>query len=140
CYPVPGTPLETLKHLLLDQVLPLLLSQQGKLVLHASAVAGPGGALAFTGPSGHGKSTLAASFSTNGYELLTDDCLMVEDRNGSIFGTPLYPSLRLYPEVIRTLFPKQPASTPVTHYSSKQRLGLEHSIFRFQVQPVRLNR
>jgi hypothetical protein len=140
CYPVPDIPIESLKHLLLDQVLPLLLSQRGKLVLHASAVAGPGGALAFTGPSGEGKSTLAASFSTHGYDLLTDDCLMLEDRSGSIFGTPLYPSLRLYPEVIQTLFPEQPVCSPVTHYSSKLRLALEPSGVRIQIQPVRLDR
>ena len=140
CYPALDSPLDSLKHLFLDQVLPLLLSQCGKLVLHASAVTGPGGALAFTGSSGQGKSTLAASFSTSGYELLTDDCLIVEERHGSVFGTPLYPSLRLYPEVIRTLFPGRTLSTPVTHYSSKQRLGLTQPGLRFQTQPVRLDR
>jgi hypothetical protein len=82
---------------------------------------------------------LAAGFSTIGYQLLTDDCLILEERNGSVFGRPLYPSLRLYPEVIRRLFPGQPVSTPVTHYSSKRRLGAQSGL-RFQTQPVRLDR
>ena len=41
CYPQSATGQETLTHLLLDQVIPLVLSQQGELVLHGSAVAGP---------------------------------------------------------------------------------------------------
>lgn len=141
CYPAPANPpLETLKHLLLDQVLPLLLSQRGQLVLHASAVTGPGGAFAFTGASGHGKSTLAASFSLDGYALLTDDCLVVESSAGGIVGTPVYPALRLYPETIERLFAVEPASSPVSHYSSKQRLGLAESDLRFHLDPVRLDR
>src|SRR6266567_5462846 len=49
---------ETLRHLLIDQVLPLALSRRGHLVLHASAVHLPGvGAVGFVGATGRGKST-----------------------------------------------------------------------------------
>src|ERR1041385_6354424 len=47
CRPVLDTPPETIRHLFLDQVMPLLLSQRGELVLHASSVVGPQGAIAF---------------------------------------------------------------------------------------------
>ena len=43
------------RHLLIDQVLPLALSHAGALVLHASACAIDGSAVAFVGPAGAGK-------------------------------------------------------------------------------------
>ena len=38
CYPIPETPLETIQHLFLDQVLPRCLAHQGMVMLHASTV------------------------------------------------------------------------------------------------------
>lgn len=55
-----------------------LLALLGKTVLHASAVAVQGSALAFVGESGQGKSTLAALLCTAGAELITDDVLVVD--------------------------------------------------------------
>src|SRR5574340_745236 len=43
CRPRKAIPLDTVRHLFLDQVFPLLLSKRGRLVLHASAVLVPGG-------------------------------------------------------------------------------------------------
>ena len=73
CFPVPSVTEETSRHLFLNQVLPLALARQGMLVLHASAVEIGDSAVAFIGASGMGKSTLAASFATNGFRFLTDD-------------------------------------------------------------------
>lgn len=50
-----------------------LLYQRGVTVLHASAVACNGQAYAFCGPSGVGKSTLAAALCTAGCRLVSDD-------------------------------------------------------------------
>jgi hypothetical protein len=102
CYPAPDIPPETVRHLLLDQVIPLTLSQQGKLVVHAGAVVLPEGAVAFLGRTGFGKSTLTASFSHQGFPLLSDDCLLVEERRGQLVGIPSYPGLRLsfYPDAV----------------------------------------
>jgi hypothetical protein len=55
-----------------------LLTLRGRTVLHASAVAIDGRALAFVGPSGIGKSTLAAMMCLEGAALVTDDVLAVE--------------------------------------------------------------
>ena len=67
CQPFSAVPAETLRHLLLDQVVPRMLGQGGELVLHASAVElDDGTGLAFVGPSGAGKSTLASSFQKPG--------------------------------------------------------------------------
>ena len=61
--PKPDIPIETIRHLLLDQVIPRVLGQQGRLVIHASAVTLPNRkTIAFLGNSGQGKSTIASYF------------------------------------------------------------------------------
>ena len=79
CWPHPGTPGNTVRHLFLDQVMPLVLSLAGRTVLHASAVSTGNGAIAFSGESGRGKSTLAGAFVNHGASLMTDDCLLLDD-------------------------------------------------------------
>ena len=59
-----------------------LLSVAGRFVLHASAVELGGRSLAFVGPSGQGKSTMAAMFCASGAALVTDDVLPLEFGNG----------------------------------------------------------
>ncbi len=125
CYAVPGTPPETIRHLFLDQVMPLLLSQRGALVLHAGAVSGPDGAIVFAGMSGSGKSTLTASFCDQGFSLLTDDCCLLRERDGRFFVVPSYPGLRLWNDSLSGLAWEEPSLLPVTHYSLKKRVGLE---------------
>jgi hypothetical protein len=58
-------------------VVTILLRLRGETVLHASAVSIDGGALAFVGQSGRGKSTVAALLCLSGFELFTDDLLVV---------------------------------------------------------------
>ncbi len=96
CHPVPGASDAVVQHLYLNQVLPLSLSKQGKLVFHASAVEVDGGAIAFVGVSGRGKSTLAASFAIDGYRFLTDDGLVVEPAERGHVALPSHPSIRLW--------------------------------------------
>jgi hypothetical protein len=54
-----------------------ILTLRGTTILHASAVAVDGGALAFVGQSGRGKTTVAALLCVAGAELVTDDVLAV---------------------------------------------------------------
>jgi hypothetical protein len=90
----------TLRHLLLDQVIPLALAAHGRTVLHASAVLAGGSAIAFMGDSGAGKSTLVASFAMAGYPVVTDDSLLVTETPGAPHAVPSYPSVRLWPNAI----------------------------------------
>jgi hypothetical protein len=69
---------ELLPILLAGTVSAFLLTLRGHLVLHASAVAVDGAALAFVGQSGRGKSTMAALMCVAGAELVTDDVLSVD--------------------------------------------------------------
>jgi hypothetical protein len=69
---------ELLPILMAGTVSAFLLALRGHTVLHASAVSIGGQALAFVGPSGRGKSTLAALMCLAGADLVTDDVLVVE--------------------------------------------------------------
>jgi hypothetical protein len=136
---VPGIPPETIRHLLLNQVFPLVLSMRGKLVLHGGAVVAPLGAIAFVGASGLGKSTLTACFYRHGFPLLTDDSLLLEVQNGGLIGVPSYPSLRLWEDVVEAVLGEQ-TLPPVAHYTTKMRLGPERGHIRFSPQPVPIRR
>jgi hypothetical protein len=128
---------ETLRHLLLDQVLPRLLAHQGRLMLHAGAVCINKQAVIFVGQTGWGKSTLAASFHMAGYRLLSDDGLLVIPERGGVSALPTYPGLRLWPESVSGLYTKTPPLAPMAHYSSKQRvLATEGYEMNHQPMPI----
>ena len=59
---------------------PHVLTLQGHTVLHAAAVSGPSGVIAFVGPSGVGKSTLARTFAQEGYGPVSDDLVVLGPR------------------------------------------------------------
>lgn len=140
CTPVPEVPLETIRHLFLDQVFPLALSKRRELVLHASSVVGETGAIAFIGKTGVGKSTLAASFAKDRFPFITDDCLVLEESTEHLLAFPGYPGLRLWQDVVDSLFDSQPEYCDVAHYSRKKRIDLiDHSLL-FQSDPVTLRR
>lgn len=122
CYAGRETPPLTTSHLLLNQVLPLVLNLRGSDALHATAILTPHGVCAFAGPTGAGKSTLAASFLRNGYPALSDDCLVLENSGGQILATPAFPGLRLWPDAVEALRDHGDALHPVAQYTSKQRL------------------
>ena len=128
----PTTDTETLHHLLLDQILPRLLAHEGRMVLHAGAVAMDNQAIAFVGTTGAGKSSLVASLHAAGAPLLSDDGLVVSRNEAAIEGLATYPSLRLWPDAIDALFPRgAPPTAPMAHYSTKRRLILdEHEVVR----------
>lgn len=121
CLPHGNIPSHTIHHLLLDQVLPLVLNYQGKEVLHGAAIATPYGACAFVGMTGTGKSTLAASFCSAGYSVLTDDCVVLETHQHNIIVVPAYPHLRLWDDAIAGVFGTTGSCAPVAHYTPKQR-------------------
>lgn len=75
---VPGGRVDLLPVLLAGTVTAFVLTLRGHLVLHASAVAFDGTALAFVGQSGRGKSTVAALLCVEGAALVTDDVLVVD--------------------------------------------------------------
>jgi hypothetical protein len=121
-WPAPGVPPSTVEHLYLNQVMPLALSRQGKLVLHASAVEVGNRCLVFLGASGRGKSTLAASFATSGARFLTDDGLQLQWIGSQLTAIPSHPSIRLWQDSQDALVGDTDAMAPSLHFTSKARL------------------
>lgn len=117
------TPPKTIRHLFLDQVLPLLLNLRGREALHASAIGVAGGACAFMGMSGQGKSTLAAAFQVAGHRILSDDCLVLKDDSDRVLVEPAYPGLRLWDDSRDFIFGESKPSQPVSHYNDKRRIA-----------------
>jgi hypothetical protein len=111
----------TLRHLLLDHVLPRVLSWRGAFVLHGAVVVIEGTAICLVGETGLGKSTLGASLQAAGHWLLSDDGAEITDRPLPTVK-PTYPSLRLWPESVDALYDVAPPSAPMASYTSKQRL------------------
>jgi hypothetical protein len=122
CVPDAGVDESTVRHLLLDQVVPHILALDGALVLHASAVAVGEGAVAFVGRTGAGKSSLAASFASRGFPLLSDDFLFLREHANGFLAIPSYPGLRLWPDSAAVLAGQGYSLTRVAGSSDKQRL------------------
>lgn len=120
-WPVPGVSDINIQHIYLNQVLPLALGKQGKLVLHGSAVEIVEKSIAFIGESGRGKSTLAASFATSGFPFLTDDGLLLEHLGDQYHVIPSHPSIRLWNDSEDALIGKNVISAPAVSFTNKAR-------------------
>ncbi|MEM6612610.1 MAG: serine kinase [Cyanobacteria bacterium P01_C01_bin.72] len=91
-----GQPPELLlRFYLVGTVLAIALYQRNFLVLHASAVKINGGAVAFLGVSGEGKSSTAAAFVTHGYGLITDDVAPINFATDPCTINPGFPQVKL---------------------------------------------
>lgn len=121
CSPAPNVTDESPNHVYLNLVLPLASSIQGKLVLHASAVEMVDSAVAFVAWSGRGKSTLVASFATNGFRFLTDDGLILEISGQHYQVLPSHPSIRLWDDSEEALIPSGTETAPAVSVTSKSR-------------------
>ncbi|MEO5972262.1 MAG: hypothetical protein ABIP91_02735 [Sphingomicrobium sp.] len=99
----PGTPPADVRIRLLGSVIAALLSQRGRLTIHANLIAlAPHRAMAFAAESGGGKSTLAAWFEQRGYAVLADDlCAMQTDAAGTVQAFEGIPRLKLWGESLR---------------------------------------
>jgi len=91
------------RHLLETQILALLLHQRGRLVLHGSAVSVNGNTAIFIGPSGVGKSTIAAAVHEKGYEVLEDDVISIRFDGGVPIIDSGIPVLRLPTDTVDDL-------------------------------------
>jgi hypothetical protein len=121
-HPADGTDAATIEHLYINQLVPLAMSRQGRPAYHASVVTVPGGAVAFLGKTGAGKSTLAASFALDEAEFLTDDALLVEETSSGCRVLPSHASLRLWEDSVAALIHAENSQAEPISYSSKARL------------------
>ncbi len=121
-HPALDTDRGTIEHLYINQLVPLAMSRQGRPAYHASVVTVAGGAVAFLGNTGAGKSTLAASFALRDSAFLTDDALLIEEADVGCTVMPSHPSLRLWDDSVEALVDaNSPQADPIS-YSTKTRL------------------
>ena len=99
--PAQGASERNLRLVLLGSAIGALLHQRGLLPLHANAIDLGGRAVAFSGHSGAGQSTIAAWFHDRGYPILADDvCVIGFDEAGRALAYPGIPRLRLWREAL----------------------------------------
>lgn len=107
------------EHLLTNHVLPLAASRAGFLVMHASVAVRPeGGAVAFTGPVGAGKSTTALALVSQGWRMLSDDRLILDGDNRAY---PVAAALRVSPDAASRF--GHHAVLPAGHHKVRIRAG-----------------
>jgi len=117
-----------------SQALPLAATLQGLELLHASAVAIDGRAIAFVGRSGAGKTSLAIHLVAGGAQLLTDDVLALEAGRDHLMAHPGVQMANVADEELRSLPGSARAAlgTPIGS-SDKMHLAVETA-----TTPVRL--
>jgi len=93
--PDPRTDEANLRVYLTGMILGLLLYQRGQPVFHASVVESASGAIAFMGGKSAGKSTLAALLQQEGFGLLSDDILALEEKVAGQAAGKMQPPLAL---------------------------------------------
>jgi hypothetical protein len=124
---------------LLGVVLAFWLERGQIPMLHAAAVTVDGLAVAFLAANKGGKSSLAAAFLQDGFPLLTDDILPVEERPGRFFGRPGYPSLRFWPEEAQHFLGHHESLPRVHPELAKRRVSLRRDrLGSFHDQPAPL--
>ena len=125
----------TIRHQLIDQLLPRAVAYRGRLLLHAGAVVIDGQTILVVGESGWGKSTLVAALHAHGHRLLTDDCVLLKFADARVYAHGTYPSLRLLPDTLaRVMADTQP--NPLSEGQNKHRVHLAPAPFTGIDPPV----
>jgi hypothetical protein len=95
--PAPGTDAEGARAFLVTAALAAALHQRRAYILQAAAVEIDGGAVLLAGPSGVGKSTLAAALFQAGYRVLADEFTLLRmNERGELVVMPGAPTLGLW--------------------------------------------
>jgi hypothetical protein len=101
--PLPNADERSLRLAIVGPLLGVILAQRGRFVLHASTVAIDGRAVAFAGPSGRGKSTLAAALARAGHPLIADDMTVIDTSAVRPVVQPGFPRVKLWPDSAEAL-------------------------------------
>ena len=109
---------------LVGPVFSAILRLRRQFALHASAVVLEEGAVAFCGPHGAGKSTVAASFGLRGRKVITDDVLRLTRVGERWLAHPFGGVLRLWPEGATVAFEREIELPPITPTWNKRALPI----------------
>ncbi|PSB09541.1 hypothetical protein C7B62_12675 [Pleurocapsa sp. CCALA 161] len=122
---------------ILGSAMVVLLQQRGFLVLHASCVLVEGGAIAFLGSSGSGKSTIASALHREGYGVLTEDVMAINTKVNPYLVIPSFPSIKLRSDSAEALGFDRGTLSPLHPLTQKRVHQLGHG---FVNQPYPLKR
>ena len=101
--PAEGADNDSIRLFLLGSAFGALFHQLQLLPLHASVVNVNGQAILFSGISGVGKSTLAAAFTSKGFETISDDIALVSIQNSIPVVVPGPAHLKLWSDSLKSL-------------------------------------
>ena len=137
-YPVQGTTHQALFSYYAVYILGFLLHHRDYLTLHASAVELDGGAVAFIGPKGMGKSTTASAFYERGHRILSDDMIACRPRLEEVPRTdPGFPWMKLGDEALRGILGRDGGSLDRPVPGSSKRIVPIHGRQPGQPLPLR---
>ena len=123
---------------LLGPIMGFVLQLRGGISLHASAVVIKDRAVAFVGPAGAGKSTIAAAFAERGHRVLAEDVVTFDDHEDAFLVLPAYPCIRLWPASVKALYGSEASLPRLTPTWNKRYLDLKQERYRFSEEPVPL--
>ncbi len=86
-----------MRDILVGPIFAIALVLQDTFALHGSCVGRDGFAISFIGTNGIGKSTLAAAYVADGWQLLTDGMFVARIEDGRAFVQPGDPRIRMRP-------------------------------------------
>jgi hypothetical protein len=116
--------LENTLSYLVGPILGLLLRLRGSVCLHASAVSIKDRAVVFVGSEGAGKSTTAAAFAQQGFPVLSDDIVVLVEREQQFHVVPAYRRINLWPDSVNLLYGSPEALPRITPGWEKRCLKL----------------
>lgn len=123
---------------LLGPVLGVLTFQRHLFPLHAACVRIGDGAVALTGRTGAGKSTLAAALVRRGHPLIADDVCVIDPAAGNTpFVLPSFPRLKLWDDALEAL---QMCADDMPRAGSGKRKYHFYEPGTFNAAPVKLRR
>ena len=122
--PYPEVQMQSVLLYLFGSIMAVCLYQRGMLVLHANSIEINNSAVLFAGNSGAGKSTTAAIFHQKGYNVLSDD-IVVLDQNIKALGG--FPQIKLFQSTLDELNISSQHLTPIVAQSGKFSYPITHN-------------
>jgi hypothetical protein len=108
-----------------------LLLQRGLLPMHGSAIQVKDRAVVFLGPTGNGKSTIAAALVDRGYPAISDElCAIVVTENAPPLLLPGFPQILLWADSLKKLAKDIRCLTPVRSNLEKYILPVDTTVVR----------
>ena len=129
---------EDIRIYLLGSAMGAVLHQRGLLPFHGSTVCVNGKAITFSGPSGIGKSTLAAALVGRGNRMLADDVSAISfSEQGLPMVNPGIPQIKLYDDSGRELGRDLSFARPLGNHAGKSGYP-EHASFISEALPSKI--